>query len=78
MKTRGWKIEDGGWLARSVLECGGPRPLSPSTGFTLQQNPSLATTNWVNATPLPTVVGSEKQVIASPPAGNRFYRLKKP
>ena len=27
MKTRGWKIEDGGWLARSVLECGSPLPL---------------------------------------------------
>ena len=27
MKTRGWKMEDGGWRARSVLECGSPLPL---------------------------------------------------
>ena len=27
MKTRAWKMEAGGWLARSVLECGGPPPL---------------------------------------------------
>jgi hypothetical protein len=29
MKTRAWKMEAGGWLARSVLECGGPPPLCP-------------------------------------------------
>ena len=28
MKTRGWIIEDGGWNRRSVMECGGPPPLS--------------------------------------------------
>jgi len=33
MKTRGWIIEDGGWKTRSVLECGGPPPFSPLTGF---------------------------------------------
>lgn len=27
MRTRRWRIEDGGWTARSVLECGGPPPL---------------------------------------------------
>jgi hypothetical protein len=31
MKTRGSRIEDGGWNTRSVLECGGPPPLFPST-----------------------------------------------
>ena len=29
MKTRAWKMEAGGWLAWSVLECGGPPPLCP-------------------------------------------------
>jgi hypothetical protein len=35
MKIREWKIEDGGWTARSILECGGKRsatPLSDVTG----------------------------------------------
>ena len=27
MTTRRWKLEDSGWRARSVLECGGPPPL---------------------------------------------------
>jgi hypothetical protein len=31
MKTRAWKMEAGGWLARSVLECGGAPPLSESS-----------------------------------------------
>ena len=47
----------------------------PSTGFTLQQNSDLTTTNWTDATTAPVVVN---QVILSPPAGNIFYRLKKP
>src|SRR5271157_3921855 len=33
MKTRAWKMEDGGWPARSVLERGSPPPLSHSTGL---------------------------------------------
>jgi hypothetical protein len=27
MKTREWRIEDGGWRTRGVLECGSPLPL---------------------------------------------------
>jgi hypothetical protein len=51
---------------------------APSTGFSLQQNPTLATTNWFGVTNIPTVVGAENQVIIAPPTGNRFYRLKSP
>ena len=28
MKTRGLRMNDGGWQARNVLECGSPLPLS--------------------------------------------------
>ena len=51
---------------------------APSTGFSLEQNAVLGTTNWVNVATTPAVVGSENQVIVSPPAGNHFYRLKWP
>ena len=51
---------------------------SPSTGFNPQVNANLATTNWI--TPAETVQddGSIKYMLVSPPAGNRFYRLKTP
>ena len=51
---------------------------APSTGFTLQVNTNLATTNWVVAGGTVNVVGSENQVVVSPPSGNRYYRLKSP
>jgi hypothetical protein len=51
---------------------------SPSTGWNLQQNTNLSTTNWV--APLETVNddGTNRFIIVNPPAGNRFYRLKNP
>jgi hypothetical protein len=51
---------------------------SPSTGFNPQVNTNLATANWV--APAETVQdnGSIKYLLVSPPAGNRFYRLKHP
>src|SRR6266404_3675149 len=49
---------------------------APSTGFNLQENSALGTTNWTAVSSGPATVGSEKQVIVSPPVGNRFYRLK--
>jgi len=51
---------------------------SPSTGFNLQVNTNLATTNWI--APVQTVNdnGTIKYILVSPPAGNRFYRLKSP
>jgi len=52
---------------------------TPSTGFSLQQNTNLSTANnWAGVTNAVNVVGSENQVIVSPPTGNRFYRLKYP
>jgi hypothetical protein len=51
---------------------------SPSTGFNLQVNTNLVSTNWV--TPAETMQdnGTIKFIIVNPPAGNRFYRLRNP
>jgi hypothetical protein len=52
---------------------------APSTGFSLQQNAAVNNSSgWGSVTNAVTVVGSENQVIISPPVGNRFYRLKSP
>ena len=48
-----------------------------AVSFVLQQNTNLVTTNWVNVTNTPIVVGSENHVIVLPPTGNRYYRLSK-
>ncbi|MBI3853140.1 MAG: hypothetical protein HY298_23055 [Verrucomicrobia bacterium] len=50
----------------------------PSTGFVLQENPVIGTTNWTNVGTSPITNGPNLEVIISPPIGNRFYRLKHP
>jgi hypothetical protein len=50
---------------------------APSTGFNLQVNTNLSTPTWVGAGS-PSVVGSENQVIVSPPVGRQFFRLVHP
>jgi len=49
---------------------------SPSTGFVLQQNPNVNSTNWVNVSLTPVDNGTNKSVLISPPKGNLFFRLK--
>jgi hypothetical protein len=49
----------------------------PSTGFSLQQNGVLGTTNWVGVTNTLVHIEEQWQVITHPPAGNRYYRLVK-
>ena len=51
---------------------------SPSAGYNLQVNASLATTNWVAPVETVTDNGTIKYILINPPAGNRFYRLKSP
>src|SRR5438445_1016578 len=51
---------------------------APSTGWNLQTTVNLATPNWVVAPGTPITVGGEKQLVVSPPVGNRFYRLSYP
>jgi hypothetical protein len=47
-----------------------------ATGYALQQNPDLATTNWTSVTNTPDLVGDEYQVILPPASGQGFYRLR--
>jgi len=48
---------------------------APSTGFSLQQNSNLSTTNWSTVTNAVENMGGNNQVRIAPPLGNRFYRL---
>jgi hypothetical protein len=51
---------------------------SPSAGYNLQVNTSVATTNWVTPAESVTDNGTIKYIIVNPPTGNRYYRLKNP
>jgi len=51
---------------------------NPSTGFQLQESPSLFAPNWTDVNTAPGVVGEEKQVTAPVQPGSRFFRLRKP
>ncbi len=48
-----------------------------ASGFNLQQNTDLNTANWVSAGSF-FVVGSEDQVVITPPTGRKFFRLVHP
>lgn len=50
----------------------------PSTGWDLQQNNDLSTTNWVAPSEIIHNDGTNNFIIVNPPTGNRFYRLFKP
>ena len=49
----------------------------PSTGFALEQNPVIGTTNWTGVTNSVSDDGSFKRVVVPANIGNKFYRLKK-
>jgi hypothetical protein len=49
----------------------------PSTGWTLQQNPNLATTSWSGSSGIAND-GTNNFIIVAPPTGNLFFRLKSP
>jgi hypothetical protein len=51
---------------------------SPSTGWNLQQNTNLATTNWVASPETVNDDGTNKYIIVNLPTGNLFFRLKQP
>ena len=51
---------------------------SPSTGFVLQQNTNLNTTNWTTPSEAVTNTGTTQCITVSSVGQNRFYRLFKP
>jgi hypothetical protein len=51
---------------------------SPLTGWTLQQNGDLNTTNWTDVLMPPADDGTNKSVVVSTSVGSNFYRLNKP
>jgi hypothetical protein len=63
-----------GWTATNAVIICWP---SPSTGWTLLQNTNVNTTNWSGVPTTPSDDGNTKSVTVAPPAGKRFYRLKK-
>lgn len=51
---------------------------SAATGWSLQQNSSLVSSNWTAVSETIADNGTSKFIIVSPAAGNRFYRLIRP
>jgi hypothetical protein len=49
-----------------------------SIGFTLEQTAIFNPTNWFAVTNFVSVVGTNNEVIISPPTGYRFFRLAHP
>ena len=87
----GFNLAGGYWTALSVVQTPGAPLLtiretasntaviswpSPSTGFNLQQNSDLTTTNWVTPSESVTDNGTVKYIMVNPPTGNLFFRLK--
>lgn len=50
---------------------------SPSSGYALQQNSNISTTNWAAVAQSPLDNGTNKSVIISPSSGLKFFRLMK-
>jgi uncharacterized delta-60 repeat protein len=48
----------------------------PSTGWNLQQNSDLATTNWTMPTETVANDGTNNFIVINPPSGNLFFRLR--
>ncbi|MGI8964793.1 MAG: choice-of-anchor tandem repeat GloVer-containing protein, partial [Limisphaerales bacterium] len=48
-----------------------------AVGFTLQSITNLTSTNWINSTDCPIILGGQYTVTNNRSSGSRFYRLKK-
>lgn len=87
-----YTLHGGFWSAFAVVQTEGAPTLrilrnggnvtlawpNPSTGFQLQESPSLTTPVWTDLNTAPVVVGDERQVGQSIAPGPRFFRLRKP
>ena len=87
----GYTLQGGFWSAIAVVQIEGAPWLriirsgqnlilawpDPSTGFQLQETPSLVAPNWTDVNIAPGIVGHEKQVGQRLAPGTRFYRLRK-
>ena len=93
MTAGNYSLTGGFWSLLTVVPTPGARRLSitltstsgviiswpsPSAGFVLQQNASLATLNWVAPSEPINDNGTNRFIIVNPPTGNRFYRLSTP
>jgi hypothetical protein len=91
MTNAQYSVTGGFWVVTAVQTPGGPLLKisksttnnvvitwpSPSTGFLLQQNLNVATTNWSNFIGTTNDDGTNKSVTITPPTGNLYFRLKK-
>jgi DNA-binding beta-propeller fold protein YncE len=50
---------------------------SASSGFLLQQSSSLAAGSWTTLTNIPSLSGSQFQIVLTPLTGSQFFRLVK-
>src|ERR1700742_822598 len=88
-----YSLTGGFWRLLSVVQTAGSPTLrifltssntavvawpSSTTGFTLQQNSNAGDANWTAVSGTINVVGSENQVVITPPTGREFFRLKSP
>ena len=87
-----YSLTGGFWSLYSVVQTEGVPLLSitqsnnyailswplPSTGYGLEQTPSLSTASWTSVTNIPADNGTIKSVTLPVQPGNKFFRLKKP
>jgi hypothetical protein len=93
MSGGSFTLEGGFWGIIAAVQTPGAPPLailntgtnavllswpSPSTGFNLQHNSDLTTTNWTTLSVTPADDGTNKTVLITPAAASRFFRLKYP
>lgn len=86
-----FSVTGGYWSLLSVVQTPGAPLLSlsltatntaviswpfPSTGFALEANPSLGTTNWTSVTNTVQNDGTFKWVVVPANSGHKFFRLK--